>query len=597
MNRRQFLGRFFQAVISSHTSNSAYGIYHQWRQYKLTSTLVIRLRYKRNDTYYDNIPDGASKDLILAVYDSYNTMIYCTAYFNGNELYNKCSSYVYLYNMHPGTYTIKCLCLGKGLVLGESGASMTVTIPDSQDRTLVSNNNYGYMSYSNSVYVDFIFGISGLYFEGESVLEDIGKYYVNDDSKDTNAMRIVVQAPSYNECKSAVNAKATALGMTYDYTQSDYLHDLAGTNLAPLNDDYHFKYGKINYVRSKIIVKSINGVEVGSIIAEIDLNNYRTNESLTIAKYWNICERNSLAYDPQKDLANVGPIKTYTQAKGTLGTDGSYEMYVGQAFSDGYHNKGATINSFYSCGWNPWNGAGIGGNVEINLKMTNVKYSVNSMYPNMNISGETYWGTSMQYFRISTELGCAIWMYGLKSASSYPNLMPMISTPKWGETIGEVYDINLPLAKECRDRMYNEWWLPAMENYDKKPESDYPKIPWMSTSETNSKTEVTYDVPMDVIFGWMPTDKSLYPFQTSAFKGTCITVTDDLNLSWGPAIDDKIEYKPILKDYITDLTEYDPNHQCNNSSMWVDVNNKSIFLRQTTIPIDMDAIPDHQITH
>lgn len=597
MNRRQFLGRFFQAVISSHTSNSAYGVYHQWRQYKLTSTLVIRLRYKDYDTHYTEIPGGSCQDLIIAVYDSYNTMIYCTAYFNENELYNKCNSYIYLYNMPPGTYTIKCLCLGKGLVLGESGASMTVTIPDSQDRALLPNNNYGYMSYSNSVYVDFIFGISGLYFEGESILEDVGKYYVNDDSKDTNAMRIVVQAPSYNECKSAVDTKASTLGITYDYTQSKYVRDLAGTNSAPLNDDYCFKYGEINYVRSKIIVKSINGDEVGSIIAEIDLNNYRTNESIAAAKYWNICEKNNLAYDPQTDLANAGAIKIYRQAMGTLGTDGSYEMYIGQAFDDGYHNRGVTIRSYYSCGWNVWNGAGPAGNVEINLKMTNVKYSINSMYPNMNISGKTYEGTSMRYFSIKTELECAIWMYGLDSVAWNTGSWPSISTPKWGETIGEVYDINLPLAKECRDRMYNEWWLPAMENYDKKPESGYPKIPWMSTSETNSKTGATYDVPMDVIFGWMPTDKSLYPFQTPSFKGTYITVTDDLHLSWGPAIDDKIEYKPILKDYITNLMEYDPDHQCNNSSMWADVNNKSIFLRQTTIPIDMEAIPDHQITH
>ena len=53
--------------------------------------------------------------------------------------------------------------------------------------------------------------------------------------------------------------------------------------------------------------------------------------------------------------------------------------------------------------------------------------------------------------------------------------------------------------------------------------------------------------------------------------------------------------KPMLEGYTADLSEYDPNGQCNNSSMWLSINGHYAFLRQNIIPIDMEAIPDHQI--
>ena len=99
MNRRQFLGRFFQAVISAHNSNSMYGIYHPWRQYDNLRTYVsinLKMRTGINEYYdpsitdpydsrhyryiYGNIPFTGNNGPIMAVYNSSDRMIYCSAY-------------------------------------------------------------------------------------------------------------------------------------------------------------------------------------------------------------------------------------------------------------------------------------------------------------------------------------------------------------------------------------------------------------------------------------------------------------------------------------------------------------------------------------
>ena len=56
------------------------------------------------------------------------------------------------------------------------------------------------------------------------------------------------------------------------------------------------------------------------------------------------------------------------------------------------------------------------------------------------------------------------------------------------------------------------------------------------------------------------------------------------------------EYKPVLEGFTADLSDYDPDHNCNDSSMWIAVDGKPVFMRQTTIPLDMNEVPDHQIT-
>lgn len=140
MNRRQFLGRVFQSLISLHNSYSEYGIYHSWRQYQEMKTdVTIRFRYRtgRNPNYdpdssgsseynYYNIPYTGADGPIIGIYNG-DTLIYCSAYYQGTTLINTMGTSVTL-KLSAGTYTIKVMRLGKGLVLGESGETMTFTI-------------------------------------------------------------------------------------------------------------------------------------------------------------------------------------------------------------------------------------------------------------------------------------------------------------------------------------------------------------------------------------------------------------------------------------------------------------------------------------
>ena len=90
VNRRQFLGRFFQAIISANNSDSIYGIYHPWRQYnnvlyRVTINLRAASTNQSGEIIYNSVPSISLRNTVIAVYDSNNVMIYCSAYkYNGN---------------------------------------------------------------------------------------------------------------------------------------------------------------------------------------------------------------------------------------------------------------------------------------------------------------------------------------------------------------------------------------------------------------------------------------------------------------------------------------------------------------------------------
>ena len=130
MNRRQFLGRFFQAVISANNSDSIYGIYHPWRQYnnvlyRVTINLQVASTNQSGEIIYNSVPSISLRNTVIAVYDSNNVMIYCSAYkYNGN-INNNLNNYIYLYNMPSGVYKIKCLQYGIGVEAPPSGNELT----------------------------------------------------------------------------------------------------------------------------------------------------------------------------------------------------------------------------------------------------------------------------------------------------------------------------------------------------------------------------------------------------------------------------------------------------------------------------------------
>ena len=260
MNRRQFLGRFFQAVISAHNSNSIYGIYHPWRQYtRLDSyvTIYLKMRVGDNPDYdpsvtdpydnrysryaYINIPYTGTSGPIMAVYDSNDTMIYCSAYYNGDNLYNYINSSISLGMLRPGVYTVKCLSLGKGLYLGESGQSITFEVKEVDRRYDLNTgeynkyNNYGYINYP-SIVINFLFDFEGLSFDLDVQMVSVG----NDIRAVDGVKHATYTYPSLGELQAAVAEYGHDIDH-YEYMQECGFYSNSG--LVPY--DYTIRYRDI----------------------------------------------------------------------------------------------------------------------------------------------------------------------------------------------------------------------------------------------------------------------------------------------------------------------------------------------------------------
>lgn len=599
MNRRQFLGRFFQAVISAHNSKSTYGIYHPWRQYNsFLQNVVINLYY----TYVDEtgvtrnmaIPYMSRTNTIIAVYDSNNTMIYCSAYKYNGGIRNNLDTTIYLYNMPSGAYTIKCLQYGIGLCESDDGNEITFVVPDVPDRSTLPYNNYGYISVP-AVSVNYIFGIAGIYFTAESGIETIGTYFF--ENPNIGAWKIECKAPTYEECKALYETTAVNAGLSKMYSKTLYLQDVM-ENYSPLTDEYWIRLGDRYQLHS--IIKAVfvnNGTETE--VATIDLKDYNNTGATAAAEYWKVCDYNGLEYNPEVYYQNNDGIGWYTQISGISSTDGSYEVYTCAGGVSGLLNPTKDSNSIVAGGSNVYNGIS---NIttEFNYQISNVNISITSTYPRAYINNQQYYGSSMMWIKVRTEMNIDRWMYG--NSELRKEIVERGAVIK--DTIQELYEDGLPKLAAIRDKFYNDYWVAAFEHYHEDPNNN---VPWIK-AETVSH-EYTY--PISALFGKLTADKSIYPVIPPPTSGDIpelfATVREPyVNLHWGL---DAYKYKqteldakrrklqPMLAGYTADLSEYDPNGECNNSSMWISFNNHAVFLRQNLIEVDMGAIPDHQITH
>lgn len=295
MNRRQFLGRFFQAIISAHNSNSIYGIYHPWRQYTRVDsyvTIYLRMRVGDNPDYdpsvtdpydnrysqyvYNSIPYTGTSGPIMAVYDSNDTMIYCSAYYSGSHLYNNISSNISLGLLRPGIYTVKCLSLGKGLYLGESGQSITFEVKEADRRYDLNTgeynkyNNYGYINFP-SININFLFDFEGLSFD-----LDVQMVPVGDDIRNVTGVKHATYTyPSLSELQAAVAEYGYSIDH-YGYMQTCGFYSNGGS--VPY--DYTIRYGDILREYRYVEVYEYKGYNNKTFRGKVDVscvnNNSRT---------------------------------------------------------------------------------------------------------------------------------------------------------------------------------------------------------------------------------------------------------------------------------------------------------------------------------
>ena len=320
MNRRQFLGRLFQSVISAHNSKSIYGVYHPWRQYtKMDSyvTIYLKMRVGDNPDYdpsvtdpydnrysryvYNNIPYTGTSGPIMAVYDSNDTMIYCSAYYNGGNLYNNISSSISLGLLRPGIYTVKCLSLGKGLYLGESGQSITFEVKEADRRYDLNTgeynkyNNYGYINYPSTA-INFLFD-----FEGLSFGLDVQMVPIGDDIRGVDGVKHVTYTyPSFSELQAAVAKYGYSIDHSAYMTECEYY-----SNTGAVPYDYTIRYGDILREYRYVEVYEYKGYNNKTFRGKVDVTCV-DNDSITAVGFEKGFKEKGIDFNVSENMVPVG---------------------------------------------------------------------------------------------------------------------------------------------------------------------------------------------------------------------------------------------------------------------------------------------------
>ena len=320
MNRRQFLGRLFQSVISAHNSKSIYGVYHPWRQYtKMDSYVTIYLKMRVGDNpYYDpsvtdpydnrysryvynSIPYTGTSGPIMAVYDSNDTMVYCSAYYSSGNLYNNISSNISLGLLRPGIYTIKCLSLGKGLYLGESGQSITFEVKEADRRYDLNTgeynkyNNYGYINYP-SIVINFLFDFEGLSFDLDVQMVPIG-----DDIRNVDGVKHVIYTyPSFSELQAAVAKYGCSIDHQGYMERCGYY-----SSTDPVPYDYTIRYGDILREYRYVEVYEYKGYNNKTFRGKVDVTCV-DNDSITAVGFEKGFNEKGIDFNVSENMIPVG---------------------------------------------------------------------------------------------------------------------------------------------------------------------------------------------------------------------------------------------------------------------------------------------------
>ena len=225
---------------------------------------------------YNSIPYTGTSGPIMAVYDSNDTMIYCSAYYSGSHLYNNISSNISLGLLRPGIYTVKCLSLGKGLYLGESGQSITFEVKEADRRYDLNTgeynkyNNYGYINFP-SININFLFDFEGLSFD-----LDVQMVPVGDDIRNVTGVKHATYTyPSLSELQAAVAEYGYSIDH-YGYMQTCGFYSNGGS--VPY--DYTIRYGDILREYRYVEVYEYKGYNNKTFRGKVDVscvnNNSRT---------------------------------------------------------------------------------------------------------------------------------------------------------------------------------------------------------------------------------------------------------------------------------------------------------------------------------
>lgn len=603
MNRRQFLGRFFQAVISAHNSNSTYGIYHPWRQYEynVLSSARIKLVYKyginSDGTYMqDSLMSISKPGTITAVYNSDGDMIYCSAYWRNGSIYNDFSNTIFLYNLKPGNYTFKVLQCGIGICPGPSGASMVFTVPEPPDRSEMPNNNYGPIGAPPAIEVTYVFDVSGLYFTYDVTITEVGKYYVDTDL--FPCYRASYSAPSYETCESLYNTKAAELGLEQKFDSDKYRDVIlnGADGGCPLTDEYYYVDAPIYYHYPTLKISYFEGASKNEIMS-INFAGYNPCPSGSL--YWKICRENNLEYDPETQAKyDVNTHVNWGHATPIPLTSSNGSWAEVQPCMYGYfliNNLEMDVASYVGSlsGNTAYQGAVTTGGVSYypgprikNPRVTHKYMSVEIGRGTMEVYDKS--GNATSYSTGELRLRMLYYMEG-----EYRK----VGRIQYGSST--VYDV-LPSPSG----IIGDGLIKAKKDFA-NAYNDYAKHNEYGTVSPSNGDYNWY--PVDALFGHIPPGKCMgkIPNPPGTYSPEAVYRSGNIGIKWSDfwRIDSDSPYhlEPMLDRYTADLSQYDPNNKCNDSRMWIKIydsngdSSEIVFLRQNVLDIDSASIPDHRI--
>lgn len=595
MNRRQFLGRVFQGIITTVNDNYVYGAYHPWRQYsnavKYSVTIYLKIKTgvdSGGNPTYSNLSNTQKYKTIMGVFDPDGNLIYCSAYRRNGNVTNSYAHIIRLSNLTPGNYTVQCLQYGIGVGVGSSGNIMTFTVPTDFDRSQAANNNYGYISPPTLEFY-YYFNYAGLIFSADVNLVDVGNLRVETDLFKTYSM--TVQAPTYAECKALYEPAAKEIGKEdWEYTNEQYmeciLRNIGNGNEGALIPGADECDGQIQYSYPILHVKYTDGVTEENV-ASVDFSGYISDASA----YWLTCMQNNLDYNMDaQDKYSTGDNLYYKSVGAELaGTSGSFKRY----YCDNVANLHYTLPDVY--GWLGDYIANVGCTPASaqayalrykNCKVDNISMAVSSTRGSMAVYDDSGSSSSYSYSKAYLNINWSI-AGKLRKCSSTIYERAEAETEK---TVASLIAKKIANAVSCASK--------AAQKY--KQNNDYNDV---------SYNGQIYQYPLAALFGKIPAGRTLArhfnpPPETGkqcevVVNKSHMTVGVAWNSPWQQSTDNEDDryLRPMLDNYLADLSAYDPDGQYNNTSMWIGLydgynTSRYMFLRQNIVEVNTGVIPN-----
>ena len=584
--------------------NYPYGIYHPWKQKTwagMNYTVIIYFKIKTgvdssgNPTYRDlsNIEKAST---IMGIFDSNNTLMYCSAYRRNGILRNNYAHHVNL-RLAPGTYKIQCLQYGIGVGCGPSGNIMSFTVPDPKDydRTADANNNYGYIN-TPSISFEYIMGMSGLLFDIDIQLESVGKI-----CWDTNRLKTYSctwNPPTYSEAKAAYDAKAAEIGHPeWEYNEQKYMQCIFA-QIGNHHSTYSVSSG--TYCDSSLYyswpIMHISFMDGDNItpIQDIDFSGYNPSGS-QLAEYF-ACVTNGIAYDfntqNKYEIANKKANYAYYKPNYNAlmnNSSGAWTMHYIDNVPGIFNNFVPEVIAHVG---DRWSEAGA------------TCRSVRIHDPQLE-----YTGIGLDYYIDNT---CTIYDSS-GSGQSYKTGRHLGFKLGWNFN-GTYRAINSGYfhGDTTEDgATFDQLMAQKMSNANSAAAKAWQK--YQSVTDTRTAYQGgSFYYPVAALFGHIPKGTLMSrhynppPASYKYCKGVYYSGNGDVGVDWTPQYGPSTEtildennyyYYFSLDNYMADLSEYDPDGNYNNSKYWIyltkEDGNSSMqyFMRQNIIDINTAAIP------